>query len=451
MRGRTLRAFVCAVGVLLVVSGYSRAGQVQANPTPPGSVTTQSDQPPTHSALPDADTAKKTPADMYKEALHPLEVVRASVDNWSDSEVGALAVGMHQAGEDCAKLKAADYVGEDLYDLARLCTFGQDWNDANTAALDYVARRAEEHRTQAYALSVNALVHLNAIDLAVGTAREMLRQMPYDAEVAYALLGLKDFLERSSNPIATEVAAAEHPLIVMSLKQGVTLKAMHGDAVMGVGALYESAMEMAFFESYAGKKLQADSAAAEIEGSLPATALLSAEDQQRVSAVNTRFQLLGKHLPELKPIRSLQSPGAKTQIDPNFGRATVLVIFPDWCVGCRHMMKALTEFAAVNRNTPIHAYGLVFADDSVVLGQAAHEENFKQLRGTQALVTPAAIVANCGATDFPLGIVLDGAGRIRFIGAIPVTAFDGDSYIGKVIERMMQSAGEGLKVNPKAN
>ncbi len=435
---------------MLLVLECSRADQVQANPTPPGGATSQSDQPATPPTPSSGDTANKTPADLYKEALHPLEVVRASVDNWSDSEVGALAVGMHQAGEDCAKLKAADYAGEDLYDLARLCTFGQDWNDANTAALDYVARRAEEHRTQAYALSVNALVHLNAVDLAVGTAREMLRQMPYDAEVAYALLGLKDFLERSSNPMALAVAADEHPLIVMALKQGVPLKAAHGDAVMGVGALFESAMELAFFEGYAGKKQLADSAASEIEGSLPATALLAAEDEQRVNAVNTRFQLLGKHLPEIKIIRSLQSPGAKAQIDPNFGRATVLVLFPDWCVGCRHMMKALTGFAAVNRTTPIHADGLVFADDSVVLGQAAHEENFKQLRGTQALVIPAAIVASFGATDFPLGIVLDGAGRIRFIEAIPVTAFDGESYIGKVIERMMRSAGEGLQVDLKA-
>ncbi len=447
MRGRTLRRYACVVGLVLFVCACSRAGQAQANPAAPNTVTAQVNQ---SATPPSTDTENKTPADMYKEALHPLEVVRASVDNWSDSEVGALAVGMHQAGEDCAKLRAADYVGEDLYDLARLCTFGQDWNDANTAALDYVARRAEEHRTQAYALSVNALVHLNAIDLAVGTAREMLRQMPYDAEVAYALLGLKDFLERSSNPVATEVATVEHPLIVTALKQGVPLKATHGDAVMGVGALYESAMEMAFFESYAGKKQLADSAAAEIEGALPATASLTAEDQQRINAVNTRFELLGKHLPEFKAIRSLQSPGVKAEINPNFGRATVLVLFPDWCVGCRHMMKALTAFATVNRETPIHAYGLVFADDSVVLGQAAHEENFKQLRGTQALVIPAAIVASFGATDFPLGIVLDGAGRVRLIGAIPVTAFDGDSYVGKVIERMMRSAGEGLRVDLKA-
>jgi hypothetical protein len=86
----------------------------------------------------------------------------------------------------------------------------------------------------------------------------------------------------------------------------------------------------------------------------------------------------------------------------------------------------------------------------VVPGQAAHEEEFKQLRGTQALVIPAAIVASCGATDFPLGIVADVAGRIRFIGAIPVTAFDGDGYVGKVIERMMRAADEGLHVDLKA-
>jgi thiol-disulfide isomerase/thioredoxin len=389
--------------------------------------------------------------------------VRASLDNWSDTELGALAVGMHKAGEACAKLKPSDFKGDDVYDLARLCTFGQGWNEANTAALDYVASRAEEHRTQAYALSVNALVHLNALDLAVKTAHEMLFRLPYDAEVAYALRGLKEFLEESSKPTAA-VAADEHPMIVAALAQGVPLKATHGNAEMSIGALYESAMRLAFLDRYDGDKRSADAAAADVKSALPATAVLTAEDRMLIDVVSTRYQLLGARLPEVKVTRSLQSDyakgsakaegikaqGIKAQIDPHFGAATVLVLFPDWCVQCRRMMKTLTQFAAANRDTPIHAYGLVFADDAVVLGQAAHEENLKEMRGTQTLVVPAATAQSFGATDFPLGIVLDRTGTIRFIDAIPGNAFDGDSYIGKVIVRMVRAAGGTLKNPEKA-
>src|ERR1700735_3246720 len=102
-----------------------RVSRAQANSAAPSATTTQCDQPATASGATSGDTSNKTPGDLYKEAMHPLEVVRGSLDNWSDAELGALAVGMHQAGEDCAKLKPGDYNGDDLFELARLCTFGQ--------------------------------------------------------------------------------------------------------------------------------------------------------------------------------------------------------------------------------------------------------------------------------------------------------------------------------------
>jgi len=393
----------------------------------------------------DAGIGTKSPGDLYKEARHPLEVVRRSLDNWSDAELGALAVGMHKAGEDCAEAKPEDYKGDDLFDLARLCSFGQNWNGANTAAIDYVSSRAEEHRAQAYAISVNALVHMNAMDLAVETAREMMRKLPYDAEVAYSLRDLKESLEEASNPMAVALAADEHAAIVKALEQGVPLKATHGDAVIGLGELYESAMQLAFLERYESRNELAGATVGEVEGALPATAALTGEDRRSVNSVNARYRLLGMHVPEVKTMRSLRSPNAKAQIDPNFGSATVLVLFPDWCVSCRQMMKTLTQFAAVNRDTPIHADGLVFADDSVAAGQEAHEKNFKEMSGTQTLVVPTATTENFGATDFPMGIVLDRAGSVRFIGQIPGNAFDGDSYIGKVILRMVRASGATKK------
>ena len=138
--------------------------------------------------------------------MRPLDVVRMSLDNWSDAELGALGVGMHKAKEACGQSKPESYSGDDLYDLARLCSFGQDWNAANTAALDYVAAGLDAHRAQAYALSMNALVHINAVDLAVGTAREMMRKLPYDAEVAYAVRYMKETLEQAGDPAAHPVS-----------------------------------------------------------------------------------------------------------------------------------------------------------------------------------------------------------------------------------------------------
>lgn len=461
MSGKCFWGLVCVV-LMLTLCGNENAAAAQAAPLAQVAPTTQ----PAPASAPAAQAGTgpsaalpggaegtgaeaRTPGDLYKEARHPLEIVRRSLDNWSDAELGALTVGMRRAGEDCAKAKPADYKGDDLYDLARLCSLGQDWNDANTAAVAYISSRVEEHRAQAYAISVNALVHMNAIDLAVATAHEMLWKLPYDAEVAYSLRDLKDSLEESTNPLATALAADEHSAILKALGQGVALKAAQGDAVIGLGELYESAMQLAFLERYAGRDQLAETTVAEVEGALPATAVLSAEDRQRVNSVTARYRLLGTHVPEVKAMRTLQQTSAKAEgkaeIDRNFGSATVLVLFPDWCVACRQMMKTLTEFAAVNRETPIHAYGLVFADDALGQGQPAHDKNIKEMMGTQTLVVPIETAGSFGATDFPMGIVLDQTGVIRFIGQIPSTAFDGDSYMGKVILRMVHEEDVTMK------
>jgi len=396
---------------------------------------------PAQAAVPPAEL----PGAIYKDAMRPLDVVRSSLDNWSDAELGALSVGMSKARVACMATRAESYTGDDLFDLARLCSFGQDWNDANTAAQAYIASGLEPHRAQAYALAMSALVHLNGVDLATGTAREMLRKLPYDAEVAYALRYMKDYLEQAGNPAMVSLAGQEHGAIVQALGLG-PLKATNGNAVMGVGALYESAMELAFFQRYAADEAGAALTVSEVEAALLQDGVIPAEERQRTDAVALQYKLLGSRLPRIEVQKALMSGKAKgqigpTQIGPDFGAATVLVVFPEWCAQCRGMMKTLTQFAAVNGDVPIHAYGLMFADETEGADPAAHEAKLKELQGTATMVVPATVATTLGAIDFPLGVVVDHGGVVRFIGAIPADAFNGDGYISKVLTRM---AGKAL-------
>src|SRR5580658_3416920 len=395
---------LAAVGVQCSLHGQT-AQPVPAVAQTPGSP----------SILPDQSrSAAEPPGAIYKDAMRPLDLVRGSLENWSDAELGVLSVGMHKAKDACEQVKPESYSGDDLYDLARLCSFGQDWNAANTSALDYVASGLEAHRAQAYALSINALVHINGVDLATQTAQEMLRKLPYDAEVAYAVRYMKDNLEQAGNPAALTLAVQEHAAIVQALGPGVPLKATHGDAMIGVGALYESAMELAFLQRYSGDDAAAASTATEVEGALQKSVALSAEDRQRVDGVTTQYGLLGAHVPAIEASRSLLSPTAKARINPDFGAATVLVLFPDWCVQCRKMMRTLTEFAKVNAGTPLHAYGLVFADTSMITDSATHEGFLQELQGTSTFLVPADTPQTFGAQEFPLAIAIDSAGVARF-------------------------------------
>jgi hypothetical protein len=380
----------------------------------------------------------------YKEAIRPLDVVRASLGNWSEAELGALAVGMHRAREACEAVKPDDYQGEDLYDLAHLCAFGQDWSPANNAALKYLASREEPHRTQAYAISVGALAHINALDLALATTRELMQSQPYDAEVAYTVRYMKDTLEHAGSPEALTLAGEEHAAIVQALSQPGPFKATSGDTTISTGALYASAMELAFLNRYAGNSDAAAAASADVDTALEKLTAISAEDEQEIHHLRAQYQLLGAHLPDVQPTRTLQSTRAKAQIDPNFGAATVLVLFSDWCIECRGlvktMVKTMVKFAIVNRDAPIHVYALLYSEDSPAdardAGKLLHAENEKELAGTPTLEVPAQTAQIFGVVDYPLGVVLDSNGTIRYIGVLPSDAFDGNGYIEKVFGRM---------------
>jgi hypothetical protein len=379
--------------------------------------------------------------------MHPLAVVRASLDNWSEAERAALAVGMQRAREACDAAKPDEYQGEDLYDLAHLCAFGQNWSRANDAAQKYMASRAQAHETQAMAISVRALAHIGAIDLALATTFGLL-QFPYDADVASTVRYMKDTLEHAGNPEALTLAREEHTAIVQALSQPGPLSAAGSDAAISTGALYASAMELAFLNRFAGNSEAAAAAAADANAALQKLTAISAEDQQEIDQVRTQYHLLGTHLPNVHPTRTLQSASAKPRIDPNFGAATVLVLFSDWCIECRELVKTMTKFAAANSNAPIHVYGLLYSEDSPTgpqdAGKVRHAENEKRLAGTPTLEVPEHNAQTFGVVDYPLGVVLDRSGTIRFIGVLPSDAFEEKGYISKVLERMSpKSASKG--------
>jgi hypothetical protein len=222
--------------------------------------------------------------------MRPLEVVRASLGNWSEAELGALAVGMHRAREACDAVKPDDYQGEDLYDLAHLRAFGQDWSSANNAALKYLASREEPHRTQAYAISVGALAHINALDLALATTCELVRRQPYDAEVAYTVRYMIDTLEHAGSPEALTLAGEEHAAIIQeALSQPGPLKATSGDTTISTGALYASAMDLAFLNRFAGNSDAAAAASADVDAALQKLTAIPIEDQQEIHHLRAQY------------------------------------------------------------------------------------------------------------------------------------------------------------------
>ena len=101
---RILFVGVVAVAVVLPLMGQTPASSVAGDPPPAQMEPTVQTTSPQNPA-----SGREAPGAIYKDAMRPLEVVRASLGNWSDAELGALAVGMHlQTGEGNLVFGAAD-------------------------------------------------------------------------------------------------------------------------------------------------------------------------------------------------------------------------------------------------------------------------------------------------------------------------------------------------------
>jgi hypothetical protein len=397
--------------------------------TPPASAATEQSAPTT------ADAPKPHPADLYKQAMQPLDLVRSSLDNWSDTELGALAEGIRQARQECGQAKPEDYTGDDLYDLARLCALGQDWNTTLTIAQTYLASEEQAHRARTYAIAVNALIQTRSLQQAVEVTREMLHRLPFDAVVAESAGYLTTYLEHSLDPAAVGLAKEQHSQLIDALGKGAPLLEINGNDAVNVGELYENAMELAFLERYANQDAAAAATAADVKSALAKLTAISAEDLRLIQAVDTRYGLLGEQVPTIEVAKFMVATTTRAKILHDDQLATVYTLFPQWCPQCRKMMKQMTTLAHPPAGAKFLAYGLMIQSTRAPGEVVPAEDTFKDMQGTPTMLVPQATAATFGAIEFPLGVVADKTGKIRYIGTLTTNAFDQRGFIEQVVNR----------------
>lgn len=380
-----------------------------------------------------AQAAKPRPGDLYKQAMQPLDVVRSSLDNWSDAELAALTEGMHQARQECGESKPEDYTGDDLYDLARLCAFGQDWNSALNIAQRYIASGETAHRARAYATAVNALVQMRNLDQAVEVTEEMLRTLPFDAVVAETCGSVINYLQLALDPNALKLALELRPPLLEALKKATPLVETNGHDALGMGELYEEGMQIAFLESYAGKN--SAETVAQLKAALPTMAPLAPEDLKLMQAADARYGMLGSGLIDVPGIKPLAKPPVKASIGPVEGLATVWIFFPQWCPQCRKMMKPMLALAHQSGATKFSAYGLIVQDTHEDGGSVPPADQFADLRGMPVLLIPPSTAEIFGAIKYPFAVVADKSAKICYLGPISSNAFEPHGLIEEIVRR----------------
>ncbi len=91
-------------------------------------------------------------------------------------------------------------------------------------------------------------------------------------------------------------------------------------------------------------------------------------------------------------------------------------------------MPAVTKFGMTHTDPVVHTYGLIFKEP----GEELASDTQKELQGTNAVEVSAETAHSFGTSDYPLGLIVDHAGIIRYIGELPSSAFNG-AYMEKLI------------------
>ena len=208
-RDQKTRKLAVFAGLLLVMSAHWAIGQENSRPL--------------------------SPTESYKEALAPFTETRGQPNDLTDADKFALGIGIAQASRDCVALSSdvSSFAGDasQLFALGQLCIFGQHFEPARAALVDYLALPQPPQREQALVLLARAFLGLNDPGSAEAQVRSLLRDYPYDPPIHAAIDRVIDNTEGAAlNDLALKLCATQSAATLPLLASGKALEGKDGSA-----------------------------------------------------------------------------------------------------------------------------------------------------------------------------------------------------------------------------
>jgi hypothetical protein len=395
-----------------------------------------------------------SPQAAYDQAITPVEITHRSIANWSDIETAALGTAVRQAKDACLTRTSATFTGDDLIALARLCALGQQWPTTFTAATTYInsADAFQPQLAQAYAYEVEADLNLNDERSALGASLAMLQSVPYGPLIDEVTTRTLRYLQLAFTSDALTLHSARQPFLLRLLRSPLPGSsppvASPRPAVASIPrhTLFEHALDFAALELYANQPRLAEGILSDLDAATPPD--LSPDDALPIADARRQYGLIGTHFPSLPEGVSLLSASTTQRIQPDFGSATVFLLFPPWCAQCLRQAGEIIPALSRLGDSNIHIYGLL-ADDtpptppprapvrahplaapgsphrpiareatapaSAPTQREHPKSQVVQLRGTPTVVVAPSTLASFAATDFPFLIATDHDGIIRLL------------------------------------
>ena len=401
-----------------------------------------------------------SPQAAYDQAMHPLEITRSAISNWSDAELKALAIAVKQASEACGARTPEQFTGDDLIAYTRLCALGQQWPIVIIAANRYINSTdpAKPQLAQAYAFQINATEHTNDPKAILAGSLAMLKAVTYTSLTDETLYGALHYLQLAFTPEALTLYAARQPILLAALRttQPPSPPGRAGESPVPIHTLYANGLAFAALQQFSGDPAAAAKTVAELETALPAT--LSPDDSIPIDETRRQYALLGTHLPVIPLTVSLFSVNETPHINTNYGDSTAFFLFPEWCAQCirltRQIMPTLYRINGGDGDE-VHLYALLAQPPppvdappktppkpaSTKSRSVTNEPTLpeppktaaEQLRGTPTLIVPLATLTQFAATDFPLLIAIDPHGIIRFIQPASENTLNPGDFLDQII------------------
>jgi hypothetical protein len=405
-------------------------------------------------------------------------------------EQAALKVATYQAKTACLVRNPYQFTGADLLAYARLCAFGQQWEPVQQAATSYlVAWNAAEppdkltgfpDLSTAFDYEVQASLHLKNSSNAFGTAQTMLRTVPYDDLASDATGATVRYVQLIQTDQALSLLAQRQPMILALIEAHAPpspAEAASAHPPLTIHQLYADAIALPAMQQFDNRPKQAAASFAELEAALPSN--LSPDDAILTAESRRQYLLLGAPLPAIAASASLLDPASfavPRDLNQKFGTSTIFFLFPDWCAQCVRLGPAFVEAAARLKQSNAQLYALLAqADPKPATAKEAPPAPAKAatphtsktaksstpagakggtphvditiatgpipseiLLGTPTLIVPTEMVNTFGATDFPLIVVTDHRGIVRYIQPAPDNALVHDGLVDQLALRVAE-------------
>ncbi len=290
-----------------------------------------------------------SPTESYKSALAPFKATRNQPDDLTDADKVALGIGMARAAHDCLALSSNTTSfsenATELFALAQLCIFGQQFEPARADVVNYLALPQPPQREQALLLLVRAFLGLRAPDSAEAQIDSLLRDYPYDASIHMAIDQVIDEAEGSLftpsfNDIALKLCQIQTAATLPVLRGGRTLEGK--DSTVSAATLFIDAVRCAALSRSTGQSDNLNELASVAEESSWA----GTADLPVMKQALRREQIVGKRVPiESLDGHAMATAGLSPRVVSLIRGRRLVIPFTLWSPSASEVLTTLAQSA----------------------------------------------------------------------------------------------------------